>query len=216
MFADRCAAVLQELSGSDELLVEIGPADAGVKFPDAREVLAKHFSAAVLGELLPYDLGVEKVHAAWQTPGGGEAAGEICLKNLALVLSRFRPPLWDQTLTPSERRVLASLVIIDEQPYAGMGTATGLRITSPGSAPELWFYDNSRSFLGRLDLEYGEYLEAALATKGAFGWQYLFTGVNLRAPRFGWHVDNLTAAFERLSTLFPSYSYPDLRARLSS
>jgi hypothetical protein len=212
MFAVRCAAALQELSGSDGLLVEIGPADAGVELPDAREVLAKNFSAAVVRELLPYDLGAERVHAAWQTPGGGEAAGEICLKNLALVLSRFRPPLWDQTLTPSERRVLASLVIVDEQPYAGMGTATGLRITSPGSSPELWFYDSSRSFLGRLDLEYGEYLEAALATKGAFGWQYLFTGVNLSAARFSWHRENLTAAFDRLSALFPAYSYPELRS----
>ena len=35
-----------------------------------------------------------------------------------------------------------------------------------------------------MDVDYCEYLDALLLTKGTFGWQYLFTEASLRDDRF--------------------------------
>jgi hypothetical protein len=216
-FAVRCTTMMRELSTCEDLSVEIRPAlVAADELPDARaarESLAKCFSSAIVAELLEYYVRVEEVHASWEATSGSSPQGEICLSNLVTSVTQWHPPLEDPALTRSEQGVLAELKVVDEQPYAGIGTATGLRITSRSSQPEIWFYDSSRSRLELLDLDYGTYLEKALVTKGTFGWQYLFAEVDLSRPQFTWHTENLTAALDRLPTLFPGHPYTELRSR---
>ncbi len=67
-----------------------------------------------------------------------------------------------------------------------------------------------------MELSYGAYAETALATKGAFGWQYLFTDVNLSSPEFHAASRNLGESLALFSEAFPQYDYVPLVNRLEA
>ncbi|MFE1310369.1 hypothetical protein [Streptomyces sp. NPDC058755] len=219
-FAGRSAHAVRELSALDSIETETRPLDESLLLPtgpaEARAVLLEHVEPLAADRLSEYYFPVEEVHLSWNSVDGPFVGGEFCITNIVTCLTRWHPPMEDAALTPEERRVLAGLKIMDEEPYAGTGRATGLRASSQSPEPELWYHDATRSRLERLDLTYGTYLDTVLVTKGAFGWQYLFADIDLGQPEFGEVVENLTEAFALFSSAFPQRAYAPLKARLEA
>ncbi|MFF2505721.1 hypothetical protein ACFVTY_20370 [Streptomyces sp. NPDC058067] len=219
-FAVRSARAVRELTEAAAIETEIRPPDPLVDLPtgvdEVRAALSERVAEPVAARLSEFYFPAEEVHVSWDSTGPVVVKGEMCLSNLLTSLTRWHPPLEDPTLRPSERRVLAELKVVDEEPFAGTGRATGLRITDRGHDPEVWFYDMTRSRLDRLALDYGAYMECVLATKGAFGWQYLFADVDLGLPEFHDVAGNLSRLLDLFRDVFPDYSYEDLQRRLEA
>jgi hypothetical protein len=217
-FAVRSADAVRELDELDAIEIEIRPPDPSIVLPsDPAEVhaaLSTHVDSLIATRLQEHYFPAEEVHVSWNSTGDPFINGELCLINVLTCLTRWHPPLEDVRLTPSEWSVLASLRVMDQEPFAGTGRLTGLRIADRSQDPEVWFYDMSRARLDRLDLDYGTYMETALSIKGAFGWQYLFTDANLGRPEFRAVAENLTKVLALFPGLFPHYSYADLQSRL--
>ncbi|WP_190822746.1 hypothetical protein [Saccharopolyspora pogona] len=68
----------------------------------------------------------------------------------------------------------------------------------------------------KLDLTYGEYMDALLATKGTRGWEFLFASIELGKPDFRDIVANLRNMLEVFPRLFPTYDYTPFRDRLAA
>ncbi|MGW3408338.1 hypothetical protein [Streptomyces sp. NPDC000888] len=219
-FAVRSARAVRELGEAGAIEIESRPPDTDLVLPtDPAEVhaaLSEHVESPIATRLGAYYFPAEEVHVSWESTGAPVIKGELCLTNILTCLTRRHPPLEDVTLDPAERSILASLRVMDEEPFAGTGRATGLRITDRSQEPEVWFYDMTRSRLDRLDLDYGTYLETALVTKGAFGWQYLFTDADLSQPQHYEVSRNLGEFLALFPELFPHYSYTDLQSRLEA
>lgn len=219
-FSVRSGRALQELSESDAFSVEFGEPDPNVTLPahpsGALELVGEKLGAQIAGKMLEHYFPEERVHAAWQAAGEPVVYGEFCLLNIVTCLTKWRPPLEDPVLSASQRGILASLRVMDQEPYGGSGRIAGLRIVSSRQEPEIWFYDMSRSRLTQLDMDYGTYLDMVLVAKGAGGWQYLFADVDMSVPQFHEDAENLQAAFALFSEEFPQYSYEDLRSRLEA
>ncbi|MEU5344209.1 hypothetical protein AB0H18_25790 [Streptomyces sp. NPDC020766] len=219
-FAARSADALRELGELDGIEIETRPSDPSIVLPsdsaEVRAALSEYIDPSIAAGLQEYYFPAEELHVSWNSTGDPRVDGELCLINIHTCLTRWQPPLEDVTLTSSEQSVLADLKVMDQEPFAGTGRATGLRVTSRSQEPEVWFYDLSRSRLDRLDLDYGTYMETALVMKGAFGWQYLFTDVELERPEFHEISTNLTEALALFSMSFPEYAYADLRNRLEA
>lgn len=65
-----------------------------------------------------------------------------------------------------------------------------------------------------MDLDYLGYLEALAVTKGAYGWQYLFTDLSLLNDDLHHVVESVKAMLRRFPDLFPQHDYTQLRERL--
>ncbi|SOD88976.1 hypothetical protein [Streptomyces sp. Ag109_G2-15] len=219
-FAGRSAHAVRELSALDSIETETRPLDESLRLPagpaEARAVLLEHVEPLVADRLSEYYFPAEEVHLSWNSVDGPYVSGEFCITNVVTCLTRWHPPLEDAALGPEARRVLASLKVMDQEPYAGTGRATGLRVSSQSPEPEIWYHDLTRSRLERLDLTYEKYLDTVLVTKGAFGWQYLFASTELGQPEFREVAENLTESFSLFSSAFPQYDYAPLISRLEA
>ena len=219
-FAGRSARAVRVLGALDSIETESRPLDESLLLPagpaEARAVIVEHVEPLVAERLSEYYFPAEEVHLSWNSVDGPFVGGEFCITNVVTCLSGWHPPLEDAALTHEGRRTLASLKVMDQEPYAGTGRATGLRVTSQSAEPEIWYHDPTRSRLERLDLTYGTYLDTVLVTKGAFGWQYLFADTELGQPEFREVAENLTESFSLFSSAFPQYDYAPLISRLEA
>ncbi|MEW1661015.1 hypothetical protein [Streptomyces sp. NPDC093707] len=219
-FWTRSSRAIRELSESNSFRVEFQRPDPSIVVPtDQSEVLAtlmRHVTFPVAESLREYHFPAEAIHASWESSGQRDARGEMRLASISTCLTQWHPPLGDMTLGESGQAILAELKIMDEEPFAGTGRATGLRITGRNMEPEVWYHDRPRSRLTRLELTYGAYAETALITKGAFCWQYLFANVELSHPEFHGSVENLRESFTLFSETFPQYDYVPLLDRLEA
>ncbi|ANP53285.1 hypothetical protein J2Z21_008553 [Streptomyces griseochromogenes] len=219
-FAGRSAHAVRELSALDSIETETRPLDESVLLPtgpaEARAVLLEHVEPLVADRLSEYYFPAEEVHLSWNSVEGPSTGGEFCITNIVTCLTRWQPPLEDAALTSERRAVLAGLKVTDQEPYAGTGRATGLRVSLRSPEPELWYHDATRSRLERLDLTYGTYLDTVLITKGAFGWQYLFADIELGRPEFREVAENLSESLSFFSSAFPRYDYAPLVSRLEA
>ncbi|MFC4908791.1 hypothetical protein [Actinomadura gamaensis] len=146
----------------------------------------------------------------WTTtePGVG---GEFFLTSLA----HAKPQAYDSWIDPWEggkRFPSAELRIIDEHPVTGTGNFAGIRLRPGGGEPELW-WSTIRYADWRLDIGYREYLDTLLLTRGAFGWQFLFTRAPLATEEFDLVRARLERTLDALPGLFPEDDYTHLKRR---
>ncbi|MEV0644840.1 hypothetical protein AB0I28_06215 [Phytomonospora sp. NPDC050363] len=142
--------------------------------------------------------------------------GEFYLEPLAQAVSAdppdFTSMLDSDDEAEEEERVAADLRVIDSAPFTGSGSYTAIRLQPGVTDPEVWFDDHTLG-LWRMDLDFPAYAEFLLLTKGAFGWQHLFT----RAPLGEWEFQSaarrIANMLDALPRLFPDHDYTPLLAR---
>ncbi|MDG9706942.1 hypothetical protein [Streptomyces sp. DH10] len=139
--------------------------------------------------------------------------GEFFLTPLAKAL-REDPPSFDASLySDEEQRVGAELHVIDDAPFTGAGSFTAIRMkTGTTATPEMWFSDHVRG-LWQMDLDYTTYVELLRLTKGAFGWQHLYTEAPLDDWEFERTAERVARMLDVLPQVFPDYDYTPLRQR---
>lgn len=107
----------------------------------------------------------------------------------------------------------SALRIFDSQPQGGVGTFAALRLRDGADEPEIWYYHMNHGSI-RLDINYQDYLNNLLLTRGTYYWQYLFAGIPSDYYNFEEISSGLGQAIEFLSDNFPDNDYGDLRSRL--
>ncbi|WP_026412384.1 hypothetical protein [Actinomadura oligospora] len=106
----------------------------------------------------------------------------------------------------------SELRIIDEHPITGTGSLAGIRPRPGGTEPELW-WSTIRYADWKLDIGYGEYMDALTLTRGAFDWQFLFTAAPLASEEFDRVRARLERTLDTLPALFPEDDFGPLRRR---
>jgi hypothetical protein len=169
-------------------------------------------------------VGVSDLSSCWSTVDAlPRLRGEFAIKEFFDCLFDPSPQLGREGSPPEEVEFYSQLRIIDSAPRAANGMMSAVRI-QPGVNPlEIFFIDSGldrtpeyENEYIRMDVDYCGYLEALLATKGTFGWQYLFTEASIRDERFRDFSDRLTYMLELFPRLFPDHDYAPLRARLEA
>jgi hypothetical protein len=140
--------------------------------------------------------------------------GEVHLLNLAGALLIDEPSLFfgDDDAADATLELLEELRAIDVTPHGGGGELATIRRQLGVSEPEVWYCD-PRLDPVRMNIGYRQYLDAALLTKGTYGWQYIFTDVSRGDDRLAgeeWRIDAMLDTFPRL---FPHHDYSDLQRR---
>jgi hypothetical protein len=109
----------------------------------------------------------------------------------------------------------AQLREIDGHPQSGSGLLAAVRLQPHTSPLEIWA-SSPGTGPRKMDLDYCGYLDALLITKGAYGWQFLFTDVSLADDLFHHVVSNMEVMLGLFPELFPEYDYAPLAARLEA
>jgi hypothetical protein len=224
-FQERCAHVVERLVASPLVSVThraFGEdvrdgADADVVFAELAKKAGIHLDEAFRGH---YFAPVE-LHVAWRLTADESIGGEFCLQNIAeWAANGWAPDDW--TLPAEQYEKLCELSVIDYEPHAGTGSVTGIRAggeagpRSIGPDAEIWYFDAGAHRLERLDVNYADYLEAALLTAGIHGWQYLFADVNLRREVNPHTVADLEQMLTELPEILPEQDYEPLRRRFET
>ncbi|MPY59620.1 hypothetical protein [Streptomyces spongiae] len=129
--------------------------------------------------------------------------------------SEVRLPVKDFAWEKSDEKLLSELSILDDISRGGGGQLATMRFLPGVSSPEIWFLDRFHTFV-RLDLDYRDYLDNLVITKGVTGWQYLFADVPLGAREYDSTLESLRAMLQVLPDHFPDYDYEPLAARLEA
>ncbi|HEX7824359.1 MAG TPA: hypothetical protein VF477_05625, partial [Mycobacterium sp.] len=103
--------------------------------------------------------------------------GEASLVYLFDLASRGTDLVTEQA-SEKERELLRSLRVVDDQPAGGNGTFAAVRLVDRKLMPDVWFFD-IRTGIHALDVNYCDYLDALITTKGGYGWQYLYADIDL-------------------------------------
>lgn len=140
--------------------------------------------------------------------------GEMRMSYLLAALGTPIPPLASASSSTSERQLYEQLRVLDDRPESGTGAFAAIRIQSGVDSPEIWYYDPAHGTF-KMDVDYCQYLDAILVTKGTSGWQYLFTEAPLASREFRGPVANLKHMLEVFPEVFPAHDYEHLRQRLS-
>lgn len=159
-------------------------------------------------------------------PGAGipEMRGEFHVADLFTAV-RKRPPNLAWTGSPAEELdFFDELRVVDDTPLSATGRLAAVRVQKQVDPWELWYYDmeltsiegRNRQYV-KLDLTYPRYLEQLAITKGALGWQHLFTDeAPLGHPDFEDVKNQLVAMLEVFPRLFPAWNYAELASRLEA
>ncbi|MFG1671168.1 hypothetical protein [Streptomyces sp. Y7] len=211
-------SVLQELRDSpgvqvlNEFVGEIEPSADASSFDDLEEWEGIRLAPSYHDDFIRF----ERLGSQWQTVSSSAfVAGEFSLTPLPLAVHEDPPDFSSSLYSDRERELGDQLRIIDEHPFTGSGIYVALRLQAGIEDPEVWLSDNTG--LWKMDLDYRQYLETLRLTKGAFGWQHLFTEAPVRSEQqFETVVNQLNSLLEVLPELFPDHDYTDLRARLEA
>ncbi|MEV0703274.1 hypothetical protein AB0I53_35880 [Saccharopolyspora sp. NPDC050389] len=141
--------------------------------------------------------------------------GEFSLVHLGAAMFQTAEDLETEYGSEFEERLCEELRPFDEHPKGGGGTLAGLRIQPGVGSPEVWYYNGTSEFY-KLDLDFCEYLDAVLVTKGTYGWQYLFADVDGQNDDFQFAVENLQNMLQVLPEIFPGRDYEPFRNRLAA
>lgn len=144
--------------------------------------------------------------------------GEFRIGNLPVALATPPPPFSVNGTPPEMRRLHAELRVIDDRPDSGTGHQAAIRIQAGASDPELWYFHLGLGTI-RMDIDYREYLDALVLTKGTAGWQFLYCDLT-KDLRESYDVRtanrNLTTMLDVFPELFPGHDYSGLRDRLAA
>ncbi|MDA2811748.1 hypothetical protein O4J56_13990 [Nocardiopsis sp. RSe5-2] len=138
---------------------------------------------------------VDGIAAAWRTVEEPLIVGEFCIPHLHRSVTEDVFPPDDDTLGGGDCEKLSDLYVIDSEPR---------------------FYDAGLHRLELLDLDYAEYVNTVLVTKGACGWQYLFADVAFDSTELRSTGADLQAMLDSFPAWFPRHDYAPLRARLEA
>ncbi|MGC4948608.1 hypothetical protein ACLQ2N_20700 [Streptomyces sp. DT224] len=154
--------------------------------------------------------------AHWQASDPeSEIGGEFNLIHLSETIRMGPPPWSDRSEWSAEERDLYSQFrIFDTHLQSGSGTLGSLRMMPFGTAPEVWFYDNTRGPF-KLDMSYCSYLDNVRITKGGHYWQYLFSDISLTEPGNIYIATHIQKLLDFLQSAFPHVDYEPLLDRLS-
>lgn len=141
-------------------------------------------------------------------------AGEFSLCHIAEAFLNG-PNAWleDAARSEEEEELVEQLRVFESQPFGGVGTMTALRLAGENVSPEIWYFDMTCGLM-RLYLDYGEYLELLLRTKGLYYWQYLFTDPHQAELTLETVLPGLRSGLEFLVRVFPEDQLSDLFTRL--
>lgn len=143
-----------------------------------------------------------------------QLTGEFNIKYLLDVIGDVPPHLAGDDTPDTRRQLFSEFRVIDDTPSSGTGTLSSIRLQGTSATPELWFFDVRRDVF-RMEVDYCEYMRHLLLTKGAYGWQYLFTDAPLRDRDFKGIVDGLKLMLQIFPEVFPNEDFAPLRTRLS-
>ncbi|GAA2404139.1 hypothetical protein [Streptomyces coeruleofuscus] len=121
----------------------------------------------------------------------------------------------DHAWYESDKELLSQLTILDDASRGGSGQLTTMRFLPGVSSPEIWYLDRFHTFV-KLDMDYRDYLDNLIITKGVIGWQYLFADVSLGADEFGSTLDDLRTMLRVFPEQFPDHDYAPLQERLEA
>lgn len=161
--------------------------------------------------------------AFWKTRGDlPRIYGEFSLVNFHDALQSSDPGE-SSARNDAERMFLSQLCPIDRTPRSGAGKQTFVRVQPDVTELEIWYSDiadiheppHPPGFV-RLDIDYCQYLEALLLTKGVYGWQYLFANVTLSGKSLASAAGYLQRMLHVFPSLFPERDYTPLVARLEA
>lgn len=218
LFEERCSKVLQEISEIAEF--DVHQARLG-SIPYALDNAERVFESLAEDYDLPLSQRVEqyffrhgKIEAAWRSRRpDSRLVGEFKLNHImsALVNKRMSE-IWKGE-DDWERALYSELRYFDDTPQTGSGRMALMRATSGATDPEVWFFDMRQGAM-RMELDYPDYLEALLVTKGVMGWQYLYCEPAFSGLSFASCAEGLKEMLEVFPRLFPEYDYSDLQRRL--
>lgn len=140
--------------------------------------------------------------------------GEFRLSYLLAALAIPPPPLSSKNSSEFERQLYTEFRVIDDKPGGGSGNLAALRLLPGVSMPEIWYHDRQRGTF-KLDINYCEYLEALILTKGVSGWQYLFANASLANDDFIGIASTIKDMLAVFPELFPGYEYEPLQSRFA-
>ncbi|MGW9117874.1 hypothetical protein ACWGRV_14740 [Streptomyces sp. NPDC055663] len=176
--------------------------------------------------MIEYSLRFNELGAFWYTlderPDLPGIKGEFSLINFHDALRSSDPgPRWGTT--DFHREFLGQLCPIDRTPRSGAGVQTYLRLQEDVPELEIWYSDIANignppyppGFI-RLDINYCQYLDALILTKGTFGWQYLFAEQSLGGGEFSEIARYLENMLQVFPELFPAHDYSSLLPRLEA
>jgi hypothetical protein len=205
--------------GLDEGLRPAISEDLGEYYLEWRDV-------PVTGGLISHQLRFKQFYVAWATTGALPLIhGEIDVFPLLDVVEQGDdPPIF--FATESHRRFHSQLRCIAGSRGTGNGHLTHLRLPPDKDPVEIWLDDQlvdvdpqireHPSTFVKLDLTYGEYMDALLATKGARGWELLFANIDLTHSSLQTEVANLRNMLDVFPDLFPDHDYTPFQERLAA
>ncbi len=208
---------LQEARGVEVYYEERGPLEelAG-DAPTAFARIAEWHGLRLAPELQRAFLRFEGLSSHWAVRTDDiYLTGEFSLTHLAAAMFATGEDLADNDSSTAERALCSELRLFDEQPRTGAGTRTALRMQPDVTSPEIW-YAHGEQGLFRLDLDYAEYFDVLLTTKGAFGWQCLFADIDMNEAGFRGAAESVRNLLELFPDLFPGHDYQPLRERLEA
>jgi hypothetical protein len=184
---------------------------------EVSERIAEHGHPAPPEDMRNCFMRFRNIGAYWySTDPDSPVGGEFNLIHLSECI-RLGPPLWHSrsAWSPEQRALFSQFRVFDSHYESGAGTLGCLRMMPDGEPPEIWFYDNSRGAC-KLNITYCAYLDNVRITKGAHGWQYLFSDISLTEPGNTHLAGSLAETLDFLETALPDHDYTPLRTRLSS
>ncbi|MFD5750770.1 hypothetical protein [Streptomyces sp. NPDC127033] len=217
-FEERCEIILRELREATELDVQ------QARFGEVSQLLsdpAGIFRTLAVGENLPLSDRVQgcffrhdEIAAHWWSRcTGSRLVGEFSLTHIMrAIVEHYMDDIWEGE-DGWERELYSELRFFDDTPRSGSGRMALLRATPGAMDPEIWFFDIRQGTM-RMELEYPEYLDALLLTKGVIGWQYLYVDPAFSGVGFASCAERLKEMLEVFPRLFPDHDYTDLRTRL--
>lgn len=217
----RLTRLQEEITGNERLSILVEQ-NAGIA--DLAEDAEEEFReiAELYGmDLAPYFhesyVRFNGLWTCWRLEEGDVSlTGEFRVGNLPLALATYPPPFSVNSSTPAERLLHSELRVIDDRPEGGTGNQATLRLQPGASDPELWYFHLGLGVL-RMDINYQEYLDALILTKGTSGWQFLFCEITKDMKSgydFSTAARHMRTMLDVFPELFPGHDYSGLRARL--
>ncbi|WP_413114699.1 hypothetical protein ACK1X7_05250 [Streptomyces sp. CY1] len=182
----------------------------GGLLPDAKDPGGgPHFAPSLYKRSVRFS----EIGSQWQTVEPYSfVVGEFFLTPLERALCEEPPDLTSSLYSDEEQRIGQGLRVIDDTPFTGAGSFTAIRLHPESTGSEMWFSDHLRG-LWRMELDYSTYVELLRLTKGAFGWQHLFTQAPLEEEEFQRTADRIVNMLDALPQIFPDRDYTPLRER---
>ncbi|MGC9535943.1 hypothetical protein [Streptomyces sp. UG1] len=206
---------IRESPFCDVMYEEIGPGGTGRNPAGIFELMARDgfpLTEKIKEAYFPYRF--MSVH--WNsTDPELPLVGDFKVMNISASSEEGLRNLDDHAWYESDKALLSELSILDDASRGGSGQLTTMRFLPGVSSPEIWYLDRFHTFV-KLDMDYRDYLDNLIITKGVIGWQYLFADVSLGADEFGNTLDDLRTMLRVFPEEFPNHDYAPLLERLEA